>query len=198
MQDDETTGSDSAQESSAETNEEATAANPAGETDSNAASEVASTSPASPPRPRVTTSMTPPTPPNDASDSESTPMSIGLAVFGFFTFGLLGYGTGGVVAGPEYAELGFEAAADKFFALPAFASVPRVARFAPPAVGLACIPLMPLIDAPASKVLDAGSVSPSHRSVASSVACRRASFMDFFSAPATAVSGPLSASDMAF
>ena len=115
MQDDETTGSDTAQESTAEANQEATAGNPVGETDSNAAGEVASTSPASPPRSRVTTSMTPPAPPSDASDSESTPMSIGLAVFGFFTFGLLGYGTGGIVAGPEYAELGFEAAADKFF-----------------------------------------------------------------------------------
>ena len=37
---------------------------------------------------------------------------------------------------------------------PMFASLPRLARFGPPAVGLACIPFLPLIDGPASKVLD--------------------------------------------
>mmetsp|Transcript_1343 Transcript_1343/g.2835 ORF Transcript_1343/g.2835 Transcript_1343/m.2835 type:complete len:236 (-) Transcript_1343:314-1021(-) len=44
--------------------------------------------------------------------------------------------------------------ADALFSRPIFASFPRVARFAPPAVGLLCIPFMPMIDGPASKVLD--------------------------------------------
>ena len=37
---------------------------------------------------------------------------------------------------------------------PRLAAYPRLVRFVPPGVGLACIPFMPLVDAPASALID--------------------------------------------